>query len=253
MSDEERSRMGRAAVARILELCGNEQVVARRVALYARSREGRAARGARHKKDVVLVNGGEGGGAERLIAAVRDGVGVDFAHGWTSHRGRVRVFGTPTVESLALAGRTIGPVAVSREAAEDPRVRRLLRGKGTERNWESSWGVAAVLAAAGYRGAVVPEVVTEVAPSGLEEPELVAVERAARESARQVAAQREEIAALRGELERIKASRGWGVLQRVYAVLHVLKGRGFPKTGGYDRAGTEATESGGKQGRNQIA
>jgi glycosyltransferase involved in cell wall biosynthesis len=249
MSDAERAAMGREAARRIQEICGNERVVARRVELYGASGRGRVLKPAPGRAgspgDDVVVVGGEAEPCGELIQAVRDGDSVEFAHGWTSNGGRVRVFSTPTLASLARGAREIGPIAVTREALE--------RGRATGAAADaSSWELALALCAAGCRGAVVPECVTEAAPgpseaTALEEltKRIETLERGVREWSWR--AERAE-----AELARIRSSRGWAVLQRLYGVLHVLRGRGFGTRPRYDRAGTEATESGGR-GRKQIA
>jgi hypothetical protein len=262
MGDAERAAMGKAAVARIAELCGNERVVRRRVELYgesgARPRSAGARGGAR--REVVVFDGGMPGiepgrgrpgspAEERLVAAVGDGDGIDFAHGWTSHGERVRVFGTPSLASLARGAREVGPVVVAREVAE-----RVFGGRGVE--GQSPWGVAVALCAAGCVGAVVPEVVTEVGPEPGEGAALGELVRRIEDLERGLRQWKWRAEVAERELARIRGSHGWGVLQRVYAVLHVLKGRGLARGaaggGSYHGAGNEATESGGG-GRNQIA
>jgi hypothetical protein len=247
MSDAERAAMGREAARRIAELCGNERVVARRVELYrASGRESNPAPGRAGSPGEVVVVGGDAARCAALVEAVRDGEGVDFAHGWTSHAGRVRVFSTPSVAALSRGAREIGPVVVTRDALD-------ALSDGSNSPDQSPWELAVALAGAGRCGAVVPEVVTEVPPgpgeaAALEEvrQRIEALERSVREW--KWRAERAE-----GELARIRGSRGWAALQRVYTLLHVLKGRGFGRPRDYHPpAATGKAETGGR-GRNQIA
>lgn len=258
MSPEDARRMGAEAGRRIALLCGNDGVATARIEQYTRARVSpRPPTGA--PRDVVVVNTRHvpRQTVDRLARAVREGGGgdgIDFAHGWTSHDGRARVYSTPTLESLSLAPRAIGPIALTRTAAEDPRLAPFLTRRRSDDalTCDSPWALAALLAACGYRGAVVPEAVIDTPPTSLEEPELASLHRAAEDLKRLASTRAETIAELRAELNRIKSSRGWSLLQRLYAVLHVLKGRGLRRAHDYHRP-EESRPEPGPAGRNQIA
>lgn len=202
--------MGRSAAARILALCGNERIVRERVEHV--SGNGRAAlgHGPGETRDWVVVD--RNAASEDAVAQLRNAAeksGAAFAHGWTRDQsGRVRAFSTPRVGLLALAPRQIGPLVVERRWAERPELEGLLRFTGeNDAAAGSSRVVAIALLSAGATGVVAPEVLTDEAGPG--------------ESGHDRAAE------LEAELARIHASRGWGVLQRVYDLLHILRGRGL--------------------------
>jgi glycosyltransferase involved in cell wall biosynthesis len=213
------NEMGRAAARRMLEMCGNEAICAQRVAHYERTAAARRERmmgvrpGLRRAARVLGAIGGDGRAAGPLWYAAADpAIGIDFAHGWVRSGGRVRVRSSPRADMLALDPGALGPLAVSPAAME----RLLSAGLASEHDGiasvGSTWAAAAHLAAAGFEGAVVPEVVTEVAADApgppASGPRGGTEERSARE-----------------ELARIKASRGWRWLQRAYRVLRIVKGR----------------------------
>jgi hypothetical protein len=135
--------------------------------------------------------------------------GSDFAHGWTQEPGgRVRAFSTPRAELLALAARQIGPLVVERRWTEHPRMEGLLRRSGgNEAHSNGAWLLALALLGAGASGTVVPDVITP-------EPGTDSTHA-------------DRAAALEAELARIRSSRGWRALERVYDALHILRGRGL--------------------------
>lgn len=156
--------MGRSAAARILALCNNREVVARRVkhfeGLIAKASE----RQSRSTKASIVLGAADNAAKQRLGEAISGsgsyGDGVDFAHGWIRNKrsGRVCAIGTPTAESLDGAPEDLGPLAVSEEALADERLKTLVPADRAETF--ASAALAKALVAAGYRGAVVPEVVT---------------------------------------------------------------------------------------------
>lgn len=232
MSDSELGALGSAAARRILDLCGNKPIVSRRVEHYQRVID-RAPAAAPPLRQVIFINAHRVPTAdlERLSAPVRCSESIDFAHAWTIHTGHARAFSTPTLESLALAPRQLGPLALSKAAAEEPRIQPLLRQRGPDDQFaaESTWAVAALLVAAGYRGAVVPDVLIEAPLLASEVQEVTAKQRLLEESSRLITTQAEAITELKSELIRIKTSRGWRLLGRFYDVLHILRGRGLSR------------------------
>lgn len=178
------SELGRAVARRVLNICGNERIVAARIVHYravierARPTTGDSQRTIADA--VVLVN------APRTLTPALEALafaalrpGVDFAHGWSrSPDGTVLTFGTPSAESLARSPRRLGPLAVRREALDDPRVRASVEplptrvGPYPRARASNTWEVASALCAAGYAGAVVPHAVAELVsdPTGSPEP-----------------------------------------------------------------------------------
>ena len=217
LSSEAWAEMGQSAAARMLEMCGNERVVQQRIGHYRRviARQSLPTRTPRRKFIVVNPGTAAASSIERLAVAAEAG-GASFAHGWTrSPGGGVRAFASPCLDTLAASAREIGPVVVDASLAERDPAQSLMSG--------DSWSLAFALTAAGHTGIVVPDVVTDV-----EDEPLSRVEReAVRDLERRAAAGMKAVQ----ELDRIKASTGWGLLQRCYAVLHILKGRGIKRNG----------------------
>jgi len=218
--------IGRSAASRILELCGNSAVTSRRVGFFmeliARRAAGRSASGNRTcARSFLLVNAPADGTAGGLIDAATH-ADVDFAHGWTrGPRGEVQAFGTPSAGRLVLAERDIGPLAIDITAASDTEIAGLMQcGSEGSARAASTWALALALLARGRSGAVVPEILTEVAdhPGPARSPNATA----------SASAEPHHAAA---ELAQIKASRGWRVLERVYDLLHVARGRGLRRSG----------------------
>ncbi|MFM9994334.1 MAG: glycosyltransferase family 4 protein [Phycisphaerales bacterium] len=180
------AELGRAAARRVLNVCGNERIVAARVGHYrgviARERPTIADDLRTAADAVVLVNAPPilTPAVESLVRAVsRPGGGIDFAHGWSrSPDGTVLAFGTPTAESLARSPRRLGPLAVSRAALDDPRVRAFVEpasnagGPYARFRAASTWEIASALCAGGYAGAVVPHAVTDLVSGAAESPEM---------------------------------------------------------------------------------
>lgn len=244
MSDAEIAEMGRAARARIVAICGTTAIIRDRIDHLERIAESGAARQLRRPSappvPLVVIGGGD---AAPLVAAVN--AGAAFAHGWVRTDRGIHAFGTPTTAGLAIAHRQIGPIAISRSALD-----RLPCGV----DWQSPWEVAFALAAAGERGVVVPDFVSNApirtpSPGWPEVRGEAAVRLCMEVGPAMVAAiaglpskpepgpgNFDDAARVRGasaeaELARIKASRGWRWLQRVYGTLHLLKGRGRPGGG----------------------
>jgi glycosyltransferase involved in cell wall biosynthesis len=220
MTGEERMALSRSAAARILALCGNEAVVSKRVAHFECVMKRRKPREER-SLEVAVVNASAGSESAvgRLEDAVRRGNDVDFAHGWVrTPDGETHVWGTPDVLTLGLGSRVIGPMVITQEAALHPSVVQLLRRESGGLRTDSTWTLAVALALAGLNGAVVPGAVFEVADSQRHPVDQPGVKKLT-----ETQAARER---LERELRTIHESRGWWFLQRVYAVLHVLRGRG---------------------------
>lgn len=208
MPPSEVAAMGRSAAARILSLCNNRSVVEQRLAHYERAVAASRRRCSPTARTCCVVNGtGIPDAALERLKEAAAWSGAGFAHGWTRHPGGgVRAFSTPRVELLALAPRRIGPLVVDAAVLEDPAVRRLLRVTGPDRaEADCAWALAMVLLAGGVTGVVAPDVVIEQP----DDPHDVAARAAV------------------AELRAIRASRGWRVLERIYDVLHILRGRGL--------------------------
>lgn len=242
LSASELSAMESAAQARIGSLCATAAVVRDRTRHFEEViQRARGTERPRRNVEVVVIGSGESG---PLVDAVR--AGAAFAHGWARIGDSVQVFGTPSLEGLALAPRGIGPIAAARS---------VLENAPENTNWRSPWDVAAALARCGNEGAVVPDCLNDAPNSesamlwphavGTDAvdlclslgPAMVAAIAAARNSDAtpttgagnvdwRIRAKKAET-----ELARIKSSRGWRWLNRVYAVLHILKGRGRPSGG----------------------
>ena len=154
MRPEEAAAMGRAAAGRILELCGNARIAAARAADFG----GLSLMPHAEARPAVLVVDARCAGEPpgELLGAVRGG--VIFAHGWTRDgTGTVTALGTPG-PGLA-AGAAIGPLAVEAALAARHGVR---AGAGGTARVPDTRAVAASLVAAGARGAVAPQVVSDV-------------------------------------------------------------------------------------------
>lgn len=208
LGDEDRRRMMASAADRIRDFCGNDQIVSRRLAQYERTIR-RAVRTTvrTDSEPVVCINRGraEPAAVAQLTHAVR-ATGEDFAHGWVETEAGVQAFSTPRLRTLSLSARILGPLVVRESALERAGVRELLRpGPDGGLHTQSPWALAMELCAAGCTGACVPDVVTPVTTE-----ELHPVERALIE-----------------ELKMIHGSRGWRLLNKVYDVLHVVRGRGL--------------------------
>lgn len=162
MPDRDLTAFGRAAARRVLEVCGNDRVVAAR-ADHLRSIAGaRRSPRASGSVDMVAVNAPPGADLAPLRRAVARG-GIDFAHGWTRRAdGVVAAFGTPAPETLATGPRALGPMIVRRSALEDARVRAVVpvHADAPAVRVVNTWTLARALCSAGYAGAVVPECVT---------------------------------------------------------------------------------------------
>jgi glycosyltransferase involved in cell wall biosynthesis len=217
LNPEQWARTGQAAAARMLEMCGNQRVVEQRLDHYRRviARESMPSRPTRRSMVVVNQGTADAPSIERLARAAEVG-GAVFAHGWTrAPGGDVRAFASPCLDTLAVSAREIGPVVVDASIVERDPAKSLVPG--------NSWNLAFALAAAGHEGIVVPDVVTDA-----EDEPLSRVQReAVRELERRAAAGTKAVQ----ELAQIKASTGWAFLQRCYAILHILKGRGMRRNG----------------------
>ncbi len=211
-SPEARGRMRASAAERIRAYCGNEAILDRRLSHYRRTIEkAKERRSVAAGRAFVCINRGAATphSVGRLIEALQSS-GDDFAHGWARTHSGVQAHSTPRVRTLSLSARILGPLVTTEEAIDRAGVRGLLRRSGepgTAGDFvaDSPWAVAMELCAAGCRGVCVPEVVEDVSSA-----ELHPVDRALLE-----------------ELKLIHESRGWRMLNRVYDLLHVVRGRGL--------------------------
>jgi len=214
-----REALRRSAAARILDYCGNQSIVERRVAHFERTTKRALPRSSlANAVRVAVVNRGQA--ADAAISALADAIwvsGADFAHGWPATKRGVLAFSTPSVRTLSMSPRTVGPLVVRLEAAGLPEVADLLSPDQVSRDSGQSfdslrarntWAVAMALCTAGCRGVCVPDVVVDVPDRELHpvDGEVVAT------------------------LETIHSSRGWRVLSGIYDLLHVLRGRGLRRT-----------------------
>jgi glycosyltransferase involved in cell wall biosynthesis len=208
--------MGRAAAQRILDLCANERVLVRRVDQFGSVAESPRAH-ATGAMPAIVADQPVPSTLPTLAEPLQRNAALDFACAWTSAAGEVRAISTPHSSTLAYSPPDAGPIAVSGRAAALLAARGLITpDDGAYRTHSTRDCLIALAAALSDHGAVVPRVLSEtppVAPTPQPPP--------ARDT--------RETDALRRELDTIKSSRGWRTLQRVYRVLHILKGRGLPR------------------------
>ncbi len=231
LAPADRQRLKTAAAHRILDLCGNQNIVQRRIAHYERAIDRAAAnQPVRRSMPLAVINRGTGEPVfiRKLINAVRE-ADSDFAHGWGRTKdGRVLVSATPTLESLALGPRAVGPVMATIEALERVGAMPLIRPADAtpgeffgvaQVEADCAWAILAMLAAAGIKGSVVPETVFDL------------TERDYHPEDRQMHLDLERLNSgfnkADAELKVIHASRGWKMLQKLYHLLHILRGRGL--------------------------
>jgi glycosyltransferase involved in cell wall biosynthesis len=206
-SPDSRARLRESAARRIRDYCGNAPILQRRLAHYQRTiARSHAAPRPASVGEIVVINRGHATDPQiaRLSAALRES-GADFAHGWPRTEFEVHAFSTPTLHTLSLSPRTLGPILVRRDALETPAVRDLLQSVADgQLRTVSTWALAVTLCATGRSGVSVPEVI-EAPISDLHptDRDLVC------------------------QLDSIHASRGWRLLNRIYDFLHVLRGRGL--------------------------
>jgi glycogen(starch) synthase len=168
MSPAEAGTFGKAAAQRILDLCGNDRVVADRI-MHFRAVAARPRPAAPRMGHVVIIRDAraESPDDSRLAQAVAAGDGIDFAHGWTRDAsGRVTAHPTPRAERLAASGPSIGSVAVRESALSDPKVGWATTRSGGNGAIGDTRRLAAALCRAGFTGAVVPEPVALVRGPG---------------------------------------------------------------------------------------
>lgn len=250
---EARRAMSHAAAARILALCSNETVIRQRLAhwqqVIATHRTARLRSDSPRRRSILVWPDNQplaahDAHAQALSDAVEKGRDVAYAHGWPMIGQRVRALGTPTLANLVHERGPLGPLALSTQAADDPRLAGLLHpapgpatapaitpqnhanlldisgmvpdASGLLRS-PDTWALALALTAAGYSGAVVPH----AHPHLLEAPGAPSTADVSDEALRQ------ENRRLHLMLARLTSSRGYRFLQRVYDVLHVLRGRGW--------------------------
>jgi hypothetical protein len=226
MSGQERSAIGGRAAARIIELCGNSGVVPKRIAMFGEAIERHQRRLAqrRERRAFVVVGRGRAGNEQvRALKDAADASGAAFAHGWTrDSQGSIRAFASPRVRTLLGAEQAIGPLVVDERAWRSCEAAMASRraGDNGDMTSASTWGTALALAGAGLEGIVVPDGVVD-ADDPMERgvvKRVAGLERAAAEG--RIAAH---------ELQQIRNSRGWRFVQRVYDVLHVVRGRGLKR------------------------
>jgi hypothetical protein len=232
MRPEAAAEMGRSAAARILALCANERVLADRAAHYEQVSGERVAAesGGAFVPDrrVFMIASGASPGREvreRLAAPLQLDHTLEYACAWTKSAGAVHAFSTPEAVMLAYAPADSGPIVVSERALDVLLARGLVaseRDGETLRAHSTRDCLAALACVLPDRGAVIPEALSEIA--GLPAPALPGDGTQVTPGAPKSTG--DNAAALRRELDAIHASRGWRWLQRVYGVLHVLKGRG---------------------------
>jgi glycosyltransferase involved in cell wall biosynthesis len=151
--DKTLDEMGRHARERIVEMCGNETIVAARVARYSAV----GVREATEKPaDVVFINAGAiGDEARRLLSEAAAQIG-GFAIGWRrTQSGGFIACPTPTAEWLCLEDGCDGPLCVTRDA---------LASAGASAHADACDdvpGLMLTLLQAGVPGATTPEAIVE--------------------------------------------------------------------------------------------
>lgn len=257
--------LGPAAARRALDVCGNAAVIGRRIEHFERAIESRRSRGQerRTSQSLVVINrhgapspaiGSLADALHAALAQTRDGEpGPAFAHGWTragrhgDAEGTVVASGTPTLDSLTSHPRHLGPLVVRADALDEPRVRAHVRfedredgnsGELPEATTADTWLLATLLCERGRSGLVVPDVLIDRGDAGTDTDLPAVVARLARRAASAEhgprpngGGWRRRAEAAEAELAAIHASRGWRALQRIYRILHVLRGRAGGRKG----------------------
>jgi glycosyltransferase involved in cell wall biosynthesis len=183
LSPTARAEMGRSAAARILDLCANDTVLRARESHFQRAIEHAANadrtwhnRAPADRPRVVVINRGSSpaDAIARLVTAVSSEhpTAPVFAHGWLrspANSSAILAFGSPTLEGLAIAPRTLGPIAVRSHALDDPasaaQIHRHTSTDQTE-SWSEAatpdtWPLIRTLLERGHQGAVVPDAITD--------------------------------------------------------------------------------------------
>lgn len=160
MPEQARIEMGEKACERIDSMCSAASVVsARRV----------HAKGVEHWRDIlsdpecVAVNttGVDEDKLKQLCDAVTNS-GAAFAHGWPESKGRIFAHSSPSYAGMLAGPRKIGPMIVRRQWLEKPEVGDFVPAhKGDRFETGDAWKLAAAICAAGGKGVVVPEAVTD--------------------------------------------------------------------------------------------
>jgi glycogen synthase len=172
MSPDQITDMGRRAAERMLAMCGNEHIAARRVDHYreaiARRRQATASPRQPRPTRLVNPNAASAGEAARLTDAVALGA-CDFAHGWLRRAsGQVIPFSTPRAGRDGNDQGTFGPVALTADVASHSAIAPLLRETSQDRvlHTDAPAALMAGLLDAGFVGAVVPDVITALDQKG---------------------------------------------------------------------------------------
>ncbi len=156
MDTDARHMMGKSAQSRVHTICHNRTIAEQRVTHYEdlQRNRGLSTRRLMGRDDVVLVNAQASAQLGPLVRAVQSGCA--FAFGWTkiaAPPGMV-VFPTPEAVSIAVFAGPIGPLAVAREALHALGEHHII----THHQCNDPRGLVARLVAAGFEGAVVPDV-----------------------------------------------------------------------------------------------
>jgi glycosyltransferase involved in cell wall biosynthesis len=170
LSTAEAAQMGAAAARRMLELCGNQAVIARRLEHYQHSIDRRArhlaALDARPPRRALLVGAGnlDRDAAQRLTAAITTGE-CDFAHGWLqSPAGDLCISSTPRLEHPTAMPVVPGPLALAEDVAAHPSIAPSLQHSDdpSSRHCPDPLALSRTLCSAGFSGGIIPEVLTTV-------------------------------------------------------------------------------------------
>lgn len=156
LSRDARERMSRASLARVAAYCSNQRSVEVRERVFQESIAARGVRDVPACASVAIV----GAEAPDLRSVVEAGA-ADFAIGWEEDSsGRWRAFGTPGLDSSALASPVLGSVAVRADLLAS-----FERECGESR--ENRQALVEWLVERGARGAVDPDVSSVVEFSDL--------------------------------------------------------------------------------------
>jgi glycosyltransferase involved in cell wall biosynthesis len=204
-----RQTIGCAAAARVLDLCNNQTIVSRRL---EHARSARVPRPAPRpvRRWITIDRSQASDQAIQRLREAAESANADFAHGWTRNgTDDVTAFSTPRTDVLIRSSSRVGPLVVDADLAAHPAIARLLEGGALEGR---AFDAALALLATSATGAVVPDVITRSDQLGTS-----------------AADQAHRAALLDAELAGIHRSRGWRALERVYDVLHILRGRGLKR------------------------
>jgi glycosyltransferase involved in cell wall biosynthesis len=204
-------QLGEAAARRIRAVCGNTTILEQRLAhMHAvlEQKRGRPARAPAQRKTLIINPAPATQQDLDALAAAIANPDIDFAHAWLRRGDHAEAFSTPTLHSLALTPRDLGPLAIAADSLPAA-AHALLRPTATPDHYtcDSTLALALLCAADGKHGAVLPHIRIALPAAALPASDTATT----------------ELAHTRAELARIHSSRGWRLLQFIYRVLHIIK------------------------------